>query len=224
MKTIAPVILMMFLAIHAFSQEKVIRGKVTVFEEMPLSGVEIVVKSSGNSSFSDSLGLFRIECQSTDKLQFKAHGFHRQNVRVKEKSKYVLVDLKLLPGEENRELAVGYGYVKDKDKLYAISARHNNEIDYSRYPNIMEALTGNFPGLQIQNGEIVIRDSPSFTGNNSALLILDGREVTLTSLKNINLKDIARISVLKDASSAIYGSRGGNGVVIVETKRGGSED
>ena len=57
-------------------------------------------------------------------------------------------------------------------------------------------------------------------GNNAALLILDGREIDAFDFGNINTADIASINVLKDASSSVYGSRGGNGVVIVETKRG----
>jgi TonB-dependent SusC/RagA subfamily outer membrane receptor len=70
------------------------------------------------------------------------------------------------------------------------------------------------------SGEIIIRGSISFGGSNAALLIVDGREVDELTFGSINTIDIASISVLKDASAAVYGSRGSNGVVIVETKTG----
>jgi TonB-dependent SusC/RagA subfamily outer membrane receptor len=70
------------------------------------------------------------------------------------------------------------------------------------------------------DGEIIIRGAPSINGSNAALLIVDGREVDAFDFGNINPADIAAINVLKDASASVYGSRGGNGVVIVETKRG----
>ncbi|MBE0679777.1 MAG: TonB-dependent receptor plug domain-containing protein, partial [Bacteroidales bacterium] len=83
-----------------------------------------------------------------------------------------------------------------------------------------QILTDNFTGVQIINGEVIIRNSNSFASGNAALLIVDGREVDNYSFGSILPNDIARINVLKDASAAVYGVRGGNGVVIVETKRG----
>lgn len=71
-------------------------------------------------------------------------------------------------------------------------------------------------------GEIVIRNAPGSDGSNAALLIVDGRQIDESDFGNLNTADIASINVLKDASAAVYGSRGGNGVVIVETKRGGN--
>jgi TonB-dependent SusC/RagA subfamily outer membrane receptor len=70
------------------------------------------------------------------------------------------------------------------------------------------------------DGEIIIRGAVVMEGNEAALLIVDGREVDAFDFANINTQDIASINLLKDASTAVYGSRGGNGVIIVETKRG----
>lgn len=130
--------------------------------------------------------------------------------------------MKLMPSPDSRELAVGYGHVKDADKLYAISNINENDIDFSRYSKIYDIITDRFSSsVQVRNdGEIVIRGAPTMDGNNAALLIVDGREVDAFSFGNINTTDIATINVLKDASASVYGSRGGNGVVIVETKRG----
>ncbi|KJF45306.1 TonB-dependent receptor plug domain-containing protein [Draconibacterium sediminis] len=220
MRRILLVLFLFFILFSSYGQGKIIRGQITAHEEIPLIGAEIFVESSGNQFRSDSMGNFRISCQQKDKIKVSAKGFHSEEIKIKKKNKYVLVNLKLKSGEENKNLAMGYINIDNKDKLYAIKAIDDDEIDYSMYRNIHEILTGNFPGLQIQNGKIVIRNTASFTGDNAALIIIDGRESTMSSLENIATSDIKNISVMKDASAAMYGSRGANGVVIVNTKRG----
>jgi TonB-dependent SusC/RagA subfamily outer membrane receptor len=220
MKRLVLFIITVVVSLNLLAQQKIIRGQVTAHEEIPLIGAEIRVKSSEKTFKTDSLGNFRIECADKDKITISAKGFTNEEIRIKKKTKYVLVNLKLKSGEENKELAMGYVNMADKDKLYAIKAIDDNELDYSSFRNMHEVLTGNFPGLQIQNGEIVIRNTASFTGDNAALIIIDGRESTMNSLENIATSDIKNISVMKDASASMYGSRGANGVVIVKTKRG----
>ncbi|WP_319503324.1 TonB-dependent receptor plug domain-containing protein [Draconibacterium orientale] len=208
------------LSFSSYCQVKIVRGQVTAHEEIPLVGAAIYVKSTNKVYKTDSLGHYRIQCSIKDKITVSANGFIKEEIKIRKKSKYVLVNLKLKSGEENKDLAMGYVNVADKDKLYAIKAIDDDEMDYSSFRNIHEVLTGNFPGLQIQNGEIVIRNTASFTGDNAALIIIDGRESTMNSLENIATSDIKNISVMKDASASMYGSRGANGVVIVSTKRG----
>ena len=220
MKRLFLILICCFIMSASSAQQKVIRGQVTAYEEIPLVGAEILVKSSKKTFKSDSLGNFRVECENKDKIAVLAHGFTEREIKIKRNTKYVLVNLQLKQGEKNRELALGYVKMNDKDKLFAVKALDDSELDYSRYQNIYEALTGNFPGLQIQNGEVVIRNSATFTGSNAALLIVDGREVTASFFANIATSEISNITVLKDASASMYGSRGGNGVVVVETKRG----
>lgn len=212
-----------FLIVGASSQEKVLRGKVTIKEEIPVIGAGIQVKSSGEVFYTDSLGQFKITCGNSDKLIVEAKGFNREKISVKPATKYAFINLSPKAGEKNVDLALGYINVNDKDKLYAIVGRDDTELNYSMYQNVVEALTGNFPGLQIWNNKIIIRNSVTFTDSNAALIIVDGRETTFESLSNIATVDIKNISVMKDASASIYGSRGGNGVVIVETKRGSDE-
>jgi len=206
-------------------QEKVIEGMVTTFDSIPLIGASIEVKSTKELVFTDTLGMFTVSCFPQDKLKLTARGFSRKNVKIKENTKYVLVNLKLMPGHENRELAVGYGHVKDADKLYAISNVNENDIDFSKYSNIYDIITEQFSSsVQVRSGgEIIIRGTPTMDGSNAALLIVDGRQIDEFDFGNLNTVDIASINVLKDASSSVYGSRGGNGVVIVETKRGGNQ-
>ena len=204
-----------------FGQEKVIHGKVTTFESIPLIGVGIKVKSTKEVVYSDTLGLFTVSCLPRDKLKVTARGFSNQNVKIEEKIKYVLVNLKLKPGPESREIAIGYGYVKDKDKLYAISSLNEKDMDFSQYTNIYDIISGRFPGVQIRGREIIIRGISTFIGSNAALLVVDGVIVDEGSFASIPTTDIASINVLKDAAASIYGVRGAHGFVIVETKRGG---
>ncbi len=208
-----------------FGQEKIIEGMVTTFGSIPLIGASIEVKSTKELAFTDTLGMFTVSCLQEDKIKVTARGFSRIKVKIEEKTKYVLVNLKFLPGPENRELAIGYGHVKDADKLYAISNVNENDIDFSHYSDIYQIIEERFSSsVQVRSGgEIVIRNTPTMSGSNAALLIVDGRQIDEFDFGNINTADIASINVLKDASASVYGSRGGNGVVIVETKRGGNQ-
>jgi len=202
-------------------QEKVIQGKVTTFDSIPLIGASIKVKSTKKVVYSDTLGLFTVSCLPKDKLKVTAKGFSNQNVKIEEKIKYVLVNLKLKPGPESRDIAIGYGYVKDKDKLYAVSSLNEKDMDFSQYTDIYEIIRGRFPGVQINGDEIIIRGTSTFLGSDAALLVVDGVIVDQDFFASLPTADIASINVLKDAAASAYGSRGANGVVIVETKRGG---
>ena len=200
-----------------FGQEKVIQGRVTTFDSIPLIGASIKVKSTKEVVFSDTFGMFLVYCSPKDKLKVTARGFSNQNVKIEEKNKYVLVNLKLKPGPENRELAIGYGHVKDGDKLYAISSLSENDMDFSQYNDIYELISVRFPGVQIIGGEIVIR-GVSTTGSNAALLVVNGTEVDDYLFRSISTKDIKSINVLKGPAASVYGIGGANGAIIVETK------
>ena len=202
------------------AQEKTVKGMVSTLKELPVANVLIQVQSSNQKFYSDSSGLFSVQCSTTDKLTISAEGFIKCNVRIKKGTNYALINLKLKPGEAAKELAVGYGHIKDKNKLYAMSSKNESEMDFSRYRDIYDIIVGNFTGVQILNGEVIVRNSASMDGRNAALLIVDGRETNKDAFANIAVSDIARINILKDASAAIYGVQGANGVVIVETKRG----
>ena len=219
MKKIFILLGMILIQMDLYPQFKIINGAITTFEEIPVQDALIVVKSSGQKETSDSLGNFSVQCKYNDQIQVSAAGFVKRNIKIKEETKLVLVNLTLLPKESAKELAVGYGHVKDKNKLYAM-AEERNGINYSQYNNIYEILTGNFTGVQIINGEVIVRSSASFTSSSSALLIVDGREVNNAFFSALHPADIAQINVLKDASASVYGSQGANGVVIVTTKRG----
>ncbi|MDB4582038.1 TonB-dependent receptor plug domain-containing protein [Draconibacterium sp.] len=203
------------------AQEKVLHGKVTTFDSIPLIGASVQIKSTEQIVKTDSLGIFTVSCYQKDKLKVTANGFSRQNVKIEEEVKYIFVNLKLKPGRENREMAIGYGHVKEKERLYSISSMNRNEMDFSQYTDIYEIIRGRFPGVEIRNGEIIIRGTSTLLGSDAALLVVDGVIVNQELFSNLSPVEIASINVLKDASASAYGSRGANGVVLVETRSGG---
>ena len=130
------------------------------------------------------------------------------------------MNLKLKPGTQNRELAIGYGHVKEKDKLDAMSSLNEKDFNFSNYSNIYDLIRGRFPGVQIIGGEIIIRGQSSLYGSNAALLVVNGVVVDQGYFGSIHPIEIKNINVLKGPTASIYGARGANGVVIVETKDG----
>lgn len=201
-----------------FGQERMVDGVVTTFDSLYVSNASVVVKSSGQEVFTDSLGAFQILCDGTEKLKVSAMGFYNQNVKINPKIKYVMVNLKLKPGEVNQKHAIGYGHITDTDKLNAIVSLNESDIDFSQYSDMYDLMMGRFPGVRIQNGEIIIRGTSSFEGSSSALIIVNDIEVDIAMFENISPSSVKSINVLKDSSASAYGSRGANGVVIIELK------
>ena len=211
------------LMLKSFGQEKIIHGKITTFDSIHLINATVKIKGTKNLVYSDTIGLFSILCKPGDKLHITAKGFNGYNVTIDEKIKYLLVNLQLKPGPANVEYAIGYGHVKEKDKLYAVSTLKNGDMDFSQYNNILDLIKGRFPGVTVQNGEIIIRGTKSLNSSNAALIVIDGMVMDYSALSMLSPLDVESIDVLKDAASSIYGSRGANGVVMIQTKRGGSK-
>ncbi len=165
-------------------QKKVIEGMVTTFDSIPLRGASIEVKSSNELVYTDSLGMFTASCLPKDRLKVSANGFSKRNVKVEDQVKYVLVNLKLLPGPKNRELAIGYGHVMDSDKLYAISNVNETDTDFSRYSNIHQILEEQFSSsVQVRSGgTIVIRNYSQLTeAMQPYLSLMENRLMSLPS-------------------------------------------
>ncbi|WP_372648627.1 TonB-dependent receptor plug domain-containing protein [Draconibacterium sp.] len=202
------------------AQDRSTHGKVTTFENIPLSGVEVQVKSTKQVIKTDTLGRFSVACNNKDKLSFFAHGFNKQNVKLQENTKFVAVNLHLKPGEEGKALAIGYGHVLDEDKLNAISSLRDDHDNFSNYADMYELIRGKFSGVQVVGDEIIIRGNNTMGGSNAALIVVDGIEREGSILGMLPPHTVKSIDILKDGGSAIYGSRGANGVVLIETKSG----
>lgn len=205
------------------AQDKVVYGIIHTLDSIPLIGVEIKSETANQSFYTDSLGKFSAITQPGDKLKIRAEGFYNENVKVDEKTKFIAVNMKMKPGEKQREYAIGYGYISEEDLTTAVNQLTLDENDFSRYNDMSELLTGRFPGVEIRNGEIFVRGSKTFQGNDAALIILDGVITEPDILNTLSPIDVKSVNVIKDGSTAVYGSRGTNGVVIIETKKGGDQ-
>jgi TonB-dependent SusC/RagA subfamily outer membrane receptor len=212
-----------FFLISLYAQERTVKGFVTTFDSIPLVNVKITAKNSKQVVYSDTLGNFQIVCLPEEKIKVSAEGFVTQNVKIDDKVKILLVNLNLKPSPNSREIAIGYGHVKDKDKLNAISSLSNKDLDFSNYSNMYDLITGKFAGVQIINGEIIIRGIRSINSSNAALIVVDGMAVDQSYLTSLQPNIVKSIDILKDGGAAIYGSRGANGVVIIQTRKGGDD-
>jgi TonB-dependent SusC/RagA subfamily outer membrane receptor len=218
---------LVFVGMFVFGQDKTLVGKITVFDSIPLIGVDVKVKSSGQIVKTDTLGRFLVLCNPEDKLEIKADGFYSQKVKVEKEIRMIFVNLKLKKGDKNMDLAgryvnVGYGYVDAKSLLNSVSSMNKNDIDFSLYTNMYDLIQGQFPGVTVEGNRIIVRGSKTIYGaeSDAALLVVDGIIVSQQDFATLSPLDVQSVDVLKDGSSSIYGSRGANGVVLVETKKG----
>ena len=214
-------------SLTVFAQDKTLVGKVTTFDSIPLIGVDVLVKSTKRVYKTDSLGRFQVFCDPEDKLEISASGFYSQKVKVEKAIRLIYVNLKLKKGDDNLDLAgryvnVGYGYVDSKSLLNAVSSVNKSDIDFSVYTNMFDLIQGQFPGVTVEGNRIIVRGSKTIYGTESdaALLVVDGMIVSTQDFANLSPLDVQSVDVLKDGSSSVYGSRGANGVVLVETKKG----
>lgn len=206
--------------LHVSAQEKILEGKVTIYDSIPLADVEVKVRSTGQVSLTDTLGHFTVECMKDDKLIFKGRGFRRNTVNTSEEDTFLNVNMELGSGSNSLELATKEGgHIRGAYKE-TVNTINNKKVDFSMYSNIYDVLRGQISGVNIVGNRVIIRGGNTFSGSNEALFVVDGIIVSKFVFSSIPTSDIKNIKVLKGSEAAIYGSRGGNGVVEVETKRG----
>jgi TonB-linked SusC/RagA family outer membrane protein len=211
----------------SFAQSKTVTGKVVQQQtNEPLQGVTINVKGTDRSTVTGADGSFSISVANDQAiLVFSYVGFVPQEVEVAGAGPYSVVMAPVIDKLED-VVVVGYGTTKRRDLTGAIVSVKPAEITARPGPNIMESLQGRVAGLDItrisgQPGaglNIQLRGTRSFTASGNPLFIINGLPGDYTTL---NPYDIESIEVLKDASStAVYGSAGSNGVIIITTKSG----
>ncbi|MFD1604672.1 SusC/RagA family TonB-linked outer membrane protein [Flavobacterium artemisiae] len=219
------------------AQSTTIEGKITDAAGLSLPGVNINEKGTKNGTSTDFEGSFKINVNNPKAVLVISYlGFQTQEISVAGKSK-INVSLAEQSNALTEVVVVGYGSVKKTDLTGSVSTISAVTITERNTINPLEAIQGSTPGVQISSSsgragdgfKVVIRgnnsliadsSNPSQVGS-SPLYVVDG--VPMDGIDFLNPQDIARMDVLKDASSAaIYGSRGSNGVIIVTTKSGTS--
>ncbi|HEU4788062.1 MAG TPA: TonB-dependent receptor [Flavobacterium sp.] len=206
--------------------QKQIKGKVTDENGLPIPGVNIQVKGGKESVQSEFDGSFTINAdEASVTLVFSFIG--KETKELKAGSGFMNVVLKEA-GQKLDEVVIGYGKQKKKDLTGSVSSVGKDNLNLGgTVSNVGQALQGRASGVQIQqnsyapgtNPTIIIRGGNSINASNAPLYVVDGF-ITATGA-SINPNDIESIQVLKDANAtAIYGSRGGNGVIMITTKKG----
>jgi len=205
------------------AQKRIVNGKVTTIEIIPLKQVSLVLKNAESEIFSDSNGYFTFTCDEKEKVLVSARGFVSKKIKVSNLAKLdsLLVDLKFKNTKKNFEIATNNGYINREDLNYAIQ-RLEAGPDYSTYSSILEAIQGRVSGVSFTGNSIIIRGNTSIkSGPIPALLIVDGVIVDYPVFVNIPPLEVKSIKVIKDAAaSSLYGSQGMGGVVEVKTKFG----
>ncbi|NWJ49810.1 MAG: TonB-dependent receptor [Bacteroidetes bacterium] len=206
-----------------------VSGKVTDQNGQPLVGVTISIKGTLHAVITDSNGNFNIELTNKNSiLVFSYIGFLTQEHKLTGED---LINIILIPSIKSLDevVVVGYGTQKKSDVTGAMIRVGEKEMKARPVSNAIEAMQGKAAGVDITSnerpgdiGSITIRGTRSLTASNSPLYVVDGIPVMSSSgIETINPTDIESIDVLKDASAtAIYGSRGANGVILVTTKKG----
>src|SRR5690606_32810915 len=210
-------------------QEIIIRGVIKDVNGNLLPGVTVKGKNISTISVSDNQGFFEIKVtEIPTTLSFNLMGFQALEKRITA-TRDIVVILQETVSEVDEVVVIGYGEVKKKDLTGSVVNVKMDDVRDAPVLSVDLALQGRVPGADIMasTGEpgapasIRIRGTRSITATNEPLIVVDGVLDGVSNLTDINTADIESLSVLKDASAtAIYGSRGSNGVIIITTKQG----
>lgn len=231
-------LLVLLLCMHAFPQNKVVTGKVTDSKDgSPLQGVTVAPKGSRVGTTTDEKGYFHLTVKGNiSVLVFSSVGFKAKEVSVTGAD--LAVSLTAFNASLSEVVVVAYGTAKKGDLTGAVASVTAKDFQKGEIASAEQLLQGKVAGLQITTGggaagggsRIRIRGTASLNASNDPLIVIDGMPIdgnnlpgSANPLNMINPNDIESMSVLKDASStALYGSRASNGVIIITTKKGAS--
>jgi TonB-linked SusC/RagA family outer membrane protein len=226
-------LLLLFLGFFSFSvyAQQTITGKVTSRDSV-LSNVSVQVKGTSSGTQTDPEGRFSISAPSNGTLVFSSVGFATQEVDINNRTSLNVV---LLPSliQMNEVVVVGYGTQRRSDVTGSVTTVPKDRLSQLPVTNVMQAVQGAVAGVNVSTTSSVPGSSPttiirgqnSINANSGPYIVVDGIPLSKTggSLNDINPNDIASMEILKDASAtAIYGTNGSQGVILITTKRGTS--
>jgi TonB-linked SusC/RagA family outer membrane protein len=222
-------IIMIGLCSGAYAQQKTVTGTVTDERGEEIIGASVIVKGATNGTISDVSGRFSIDVPESATLVVSYIGYQTQEIPIGNET-YLQIRLAENVSMLDEVVVVGYGMQKKASLTSAISQIRGEEAFKDRgINNVSVALQGVAPGLVVtrsstrpgsEGAAMKIRGDISVNGNSSPLVLIDGIAGSLDELNQMEPNDIENISVLKDASAAIYGARSASGVLLVTTKRG----
>ena len=210
------------------SAQNVLTGTVTGTDGQPIPGANVVLQDSNQGTTTDFDGNFSINASTGDVVVVSYIGFATQTIAISNQTTLNIV-LEASASELDEVVIVGYGTQLKSNLTGAISKVTNDDLDQIAVSRVDDALVGQVSGVNIQATEgeagsaptIRIRGVGSINGNLDPLIVVDGMVVDNDYLGSLDMNDISSFEILKDAAStAIYGSRGSKGVIMVTTKDG----
>ena len=214
-------------AILQQDQELEIKGIVTDDQGLPLPGVNVIEKGTSNGTMTDFDGLYTLSVSSADAvLVYSSVGFSNQEVLVGDQ-RNIDVNMETSVAALDEVVVVGYGATTKRDVTGAVATISEEDFNDGAITNPLQQISGKAPGVNIsQQGSepgsspsVRIRGITSLIGGNDPLVVVDGVQGNMDLLNQIPPQEIKSIDILKDASAtAVYGSRGAPGVIIVTTK------
>lgn len=215
-------------ATHVVLQQNIVQGSVSDTTGKPLSGVSVLIKGESKGTITNEEGIFQINADVGDVLQFSYIGYRNEEVVVGD-NKYLNVTLKTKSTDLDDVVIIGYGTTTREKLIGAVDQVNAKNIENRPVGNLTQALQGEAPSLVIQqksmdpnNNSININIRGLNTKTNAQpLVVIDGMVSDIGHMNSLNPNDVDKISVLKDAgTAAIYGSRSASGVILITTKHG----
>lgn len=217
------------MALHA--QTVTVTGRVVDENKLPLPGTSIIIQGTPRGTTADVKGQFTLQVEKGQTLEFSFIGYTNRTVPIN--AAMTNLEISMAPSANAIEevvVSVGYGQMAKKDISGSVATVKAADLERGVVSaNFSDALAGRMAGVQVTSSEggpgagvdITIRGGNSLTGSNAPLWVIDGFPIENPNTFSIDSKDIEQMQVLKDASAtAIYGARGANGVIIIETKKG----
>lgn len=200
-----------------------ISGKITDASKLGLPGVSIKVKGTTTGTFTDSQGNFSLTVPNADAyIQISYVGFAQQELQVKTQRNFQIT-LQENDNTLNELVVVGYGTQKKATVTGAIATLNSEQITVTKNENVVNMLTGKIPGVRILQKTAEpgsYENQFDIRGLGNPLLVIDGIPRSGGDFSRMDPNEIESVSVLKDASAAIYGVRSANGVILITTKKG----
>jgi TonB-dependent SusC/RagA subfamily outer membrane receptor len=223
MKRIVMIVGGLIFLVSLSAQNRIIQGKVTVFNQFGVPHVEVTAKKAKKTVTTDAEGNFTLACNEKDNLLFKGKVFHSITKRLDWNEDQFSINLIFKDTPRNRALATSMGYISEKDLDYALKNLQEENNDYCSYQDVFTLIRNKFSDVDVgptsegEPGVFIRRGQKSMFGQTHALYVVDGARVSDISF--VSPCRIASIRILKDGAAAIYGAGSSNGAVVIETKK-----
>jgi len=200
-----------------------ITGYVSDITATPVAGAVIMIDGEKTGNITDSKGFYKIKVRPENKkigVFTSTNGIIEETIDGRKNIDFIfkvpVAHQKSDPGDE--QIDIGYGKVKKKDLMVPVGKINGTKSKYAGYNTIYELIRGEVPGVVVNGTSIIIRSVTSINMGTDPLFVVDG--VPVTTIDNIHPQDVRSVEVLKGSAAAIYGSRGSNGVILINLLRG----